>query len=88
MAGGLDPVFWRAWWRSRVTSYAMPLRDLGRSETVIIAGQASQTSTLRWEDFATTVVDPSDDLTFYYVGNYLKTGSTTPATRIASVRVP
>ena len=65
-----------------------PLGTMSLAETVIIAGQASQTSTLRWEDFATTVVDPSDDLTFWYVGNYLKTGSTTPATRIASVRVP
>ena len=38
-----------------------PLGTMSLAETVIVAGQASQTSTLRWEDFATTVVDPSDD---------------------------
>jgi hypothetical protein len=43
---------------------------------------------LRWEDFATTVVDPSDDATFWYAGNYLKSTGGTPSTRIGSVRVP
>jgi hypothetical protein len=57
-------------------------------ETVLIAGLGAQTSTLRWEDFATTVVDPSDDATFWYVGNYLKSAGATPSTRIGSVRVP
>ena len=55
---------------------------------MIITNAASQTSTLRWQDYATTVLDPSDDTTFWYVGNYLKLGVATPATRIASVRVP
>ncbi len=65
-----------------------PLGTMSLKETVIIAGAASQTGNLRWQDYATTVVDPSDDTTFWYVGNYLKAGSTTPATRIASIRVP
>ena len=67
---------------------ADPLGTMSLKETVIIAGAASQTSTLRWQDYATTVLDPSDDTTFWYVGNYLKLGVATPATRIASVRVP
>ena len=67
---------------------ADPLGTMSLKETVLIAGLGAQTSTLRWEDFATTVVDPSDDATFWYVGNYLKSAGATPSTRIGSVRVP
>jgi hypothetical protein len=69
-------------------SAADPLGVLSFKEAVLIKGQASQTSTLRWEDYTSTVIDPSDDLTFWYVGNYLKSGAATPATRIGSFRVP
>ena len=65
-----------------------PLGQLTLHETVLVAGEGAQTNTLRWEDYATTVMDPSDDLTFWYVGNYLKSGGGNPATRIASIRVP
>ena len=57
---------------------ADPLGTMSLKETVIIAGAASQTSTLRWQDYATTVLDPSDDTTFWYVGNYLKAGARRP----------
>ena len=67
---------------------ADPLGTMSLKETVLIAGLGAQTSTLRWEDFATTVVDPSDDATFWYVGNYLKSAGATPSTRIGSIRVP
>jgi hypothetical protein len=67
---------------------ADPLGVMTHQESILATGQASQTSTLRWEDYSTTVLDPSDDTTFWYVGNYLKTGSTTPATRIGAFRVP
>jgi hypothetical protein len=65
-----------------------PLGTLGFMETVLVAGQGSQASMLRWEDFATTAIDPSDDATFWYVGNYFKNGSTAPANRIASIHIP
>ena len=67
---------------------ADPLGLLTFQEAVLATGQASQTDTLRWQDYSTTVIDPSDDQTFWYVGNYLKTGSARPATRIGSYRVP
>jgi hypothetical protein len=67
---------------------ADPLGVLTFQESILAAGQAAQTDTLRWEDYTTTVVDPSDDQTFWYVGNYLKTGSSKPATRIGAYRVP
>lgn len=57
-------------------------------ETVLAEGQASQTNTLRWEDYATTAMDPSDDCTFWYVGDYLKAGSSSYSTRIGSFRLP
>jgi hypothetical protein len=57
-------------------------------ETVLAKGEASQTNTLRWEDYATTAMDPSDDCTFWYGGDYLKEGDTTYRTRIGSFRLP
>ncbi len=64
-----------------------PLGTLTFQESVLMAGQASQTGTLRWEDYTTTAIDPSDDATFWYVGDYLKTGGAR-ATRIGAFRVP
>lgn len=57
-------------------------------ETVLADGQAAQTNTLRWEDYATTAIDPSDDCTFWYVGDYIKSGSQNYSTRIGSFRLP
>jgi hypothetical protein len=57
-------------------------------ESVLAEGQASQTNTLRWEDYTTTAMDPSDDCTFWYVGDYLKSGAPTYSTRIGSFRLP
>ena len=57
-------------------------------ETVLAEGEASQTNTLRWEDYTQTAVDPSDDCTIWYVGDYLKAGAQAYATRIGAVRVP
>ncbi|MGH9607024.1 MAG: hypothetical protein ACRD3N_15155 [Terracidiphilus sp.] len=57
-------------------------------ETTIAVGQASQTNTLRWEDYTTLDIDPRDDCTFWYVGDYLKTGAQNYSTRIAALRLP
>jgi len=57
-------------------------------ESVLATGEASQTNTLRWEDYTTTAMDPSDDCTFWYVGDYLKAGDTGYRTRIGSFRLP
>ena len=56
-------------------------------ESVLAAGGASQTNTLRWEDYTTTAMDPSDDCTFWYVGDYLEAGDTGYRTRIGSFRL-
>jgi hypothetical protein len=57
-------------------------------ESVLATGEASQTNTLRWEDYTTAAMDPSDDCTFWYVGDYLKAVDTSYRTRIGSFRLP
>src|SRR5262249_18857886 len=74
--------------RFAARGFADPLGTLGFHESVLIDGQAAQTSGLRWEDFSTTVVDPGDDNTFWYMGDYYKTGARTRSIRIGSFRVP
>ena len=56
-------------------------------ETVLVEGQASQ-NVMRWEDYTQTAMDPSDDCTMWYVGDYLKNGETSYSTRIGSFRLP
>lgn len=57
-------------------------------ESVLAEGQGSQTTSLRWEDYTDITVDPSDDCTFWFVGNYLKKGAASSTTRIGSFVVP
>jgi hypothetical protein len=57
-------------------------------ETVLAKGEASQTNTMRWEDYTQTAVDPVDDCTIWYVGDYLKAGAVNYTTRIGAVRLP
>ena len=51
-------------------------------------GAASQTNTLRWEDYSQTAIDPSDDCTIWYVGDYLKKDAASYSTRIGAFRLP
>jgi hypothetical protein len=65
--------------------------SLGRltlHEAVLATGEAAQTNTLRWEDYSQTAVDPSDDCTIWYVGDYLKKDATSYSTRIGAFRMP
>jgi hypothetical protein len=57
-------------------------------ETILAEGAAAQTSTLRWQDYTQTAVDPADDCTIWYVGDYLKAGATSYSTRIGAFRMP
>jgi hypothetical protein len=65
-----------------------PKGQLSWHETVLAEGEAAQTTTLRWEDYTTTAMDPSDDCTFWYVGDYLKAGATAYSSRIGAFAVP
>lgn len=65
-----------------------PPGELTFHETVLAEGAAAQTSTLRWQDYTQTAVDPSDDCTIWYVGDYLKAGESSYSTRIGAWRMP
>lgn len=58
-------------------------------ETMIVNGSGSQLSNLsRWGDYTHLSIDPSDDCTFWYVGQYLKqNGTFNWSTRVASFRI-
>jgi hypothetical protein len=60
---------------------------LSLKETILVEGEASQTNTLRWEDYTQTAVDPSDDCTIWYVGDYLKKDATSYSSRIGAFRL-
>ena len=66
-----------------------PLNTLS-NETTVVAGGGSQLATLsRWGDYTQMSVDPIDDCTFWYTGQYLKVNGTFNwSTRIASFKMP
>jgi hypothetical protein len=57
-------------------------------ESVLVEGEAAQTNTLRWQDYTQTAVDPVDDCTIWYVGDYVKRGAESYSTRIGAYRMP
>ena len=57
-------------------------------EAILVEGGAAQTSTLRWEDYTQTAIDPIDDCTIWYVGDYLRSGDANYSTRIGAFRFP
>ena len=65
-----------------------PLGQLGVHETVMAVGQGIQQRGNRWQDYTTTAMDPSDDCTFWYVGDYFKAGATALTTKIGAFRLP
>jgi hypothetical protein len=64
-----------------------PLGVLTMREVVLAVGEAAQTNTNRWQDYTQTAIDPTDDCTIWYVGDYLKIGATTYSTRIGAFRL-
>lgn len=56
-------------------------------ETVLVDGEAAQNAT-RWEDYTQTAIDPSDDCTVWYVGDYLRKDATNYSSRIGAFRMP
>jgi len=65
-----------------------PKGQLSMKETILAEGAAAQTYGNRWEDYTQTAVDPSDDCTIWYVGDYYKSGATDYSSRIGAFRMP
>ena len=64
-----------------------PLGALTLREAVLVEGAAVQ-SVMRWEDYTQTAVDPSDDCTIWYVGDYVRKDAASYSTRIGAFRLP
>ena len=64
-----------------------PPGSLTLRETVLVDGEAAQDA-VRWEDYTQTAVDPSDDCTIWYVGDYLRKGVETYSSKIGAFRMP
>jgi hypothetical protein len=65
-----------------------PPGKLALREVVLAEGEAAQSNTFRWQDYTQTAIDPGDDRTIWYVGDYLKKGATSYSTRIGAFRLP
>ncbi len=65
-----------------------PKGQLTIRESSLAEGKASQTNTLRWEDYTNIAIDPADDCTFWFAGNYLKPDAASSTTRIAAIALP
>ena len=73
--------------------YRSDIRNLLQGESTIVTGTGSQTvrssgaALTRWGDYSTMQVDPVDDCTFWYIGEYLVTdGVFNWQTRISSFK--
>lgn len=63
-----------------------PLNTL-QTEQSLIAGSGSQTSSNRWGDYSTLSVDPADDCTFWFTGEYYQSSGSNWRTRIGSFKI-
>jgi hypothetical protein len=64
-----------------------PPGQLTLAETVLVEGEGVQNA-MRWEDYAQTAMDPSDDCTIWYVGDYIKKDAPSYSSRIGAFRLP
>jgi hypothetical protein len=64
-----------------------PPGKLTLRETILAEGEGIQNA-MRWEDYAQTAMDPADDCTIWYVGDYMKKGETAYTSRIGAFRLP
>jgi hypothetical protein len=64
-----------------------PPGQLTLRETVLAEGEGAQNA-MRWEDYAQTAMDPTDDCTIWYVGDYMKKDAATYSSRIGAFRLP
>jgi hypothetical protein len=65
-----------------------PRGQLTLDEAVLVEGEDAQTNTLRWQDYTQTAIDPEDDCTIWYVGDYVKKGAASYSTRIGAFQLP
>ncbi len=64
--------------------FSDPLGQMTLAEEDIIVGNGAQTSNNRWGDYGQMTLDPTDDATFWYTGEYIFNGG---KSRIASFKI-
>lgn len=64
-----------------------PLGQLTLRETILVEGESVQ-KVMRWQDYTQTAMDPSDDCTIWYVGDYFKKDQANYSSRIGAFRLP
>jgi hypothetical protein len=64
-----------------------PKGQLTLQETVLADGQGSQ-NVMRWQDYTQTAIDPLDDCTIWYVGDYVKKDAPFYSSRIGAFKLP
>ncbi len=64
-----------------------PPGQLTLRESVLVEGEDVQTI-MRWEDYTQTAMDPDDDCTIWYVGDYIKKGAPNYSSRIGAFKLP
>jgi hypothetical protein len=64
-----------------------PPGELSLNEATLVEGEAVETG-MRWEDYSQTAVDPSDDCTIWYVGDYVKAEAASYSSRIGAFQLP
>lgn len=72
-----------------------PLGQLTLREVVLVEGEAAdggptpgRPRAQRWEDYTQTAVDPIDDCTIWYTGDYVRKDATSYSSRIGAFRMP
>ena len=56
-------------------------------EAVLVEGEDVQ-NIMRWQDYTQTAIDPVDDCTIWYVGDYMKKSAASYSTKIGAFRLP
>jgi hypothetical protein len=56
-------------------------------EAVLVEGQDVQAA-MRWQDYTQTAIDPDDDCTIWYVGDYIRKGAALYSSRIGAFKLP
>jgi hypothetical protein len=72
-----------------------PLGQLTLRETVLVEGEAAdggpgtgRPRAQRWQDYTQTAIDPRDDCTIWYVGDYVRKDATSYSSRIGAFQMP
>ena len=83
------------WWFAKLRWSTLRRANGQRSERTTdssgkrswLMGEGSQ-NVMRWQDYTQTAIDPSDDCTIWYVGDYLKKDAPFYSSRIGAFRLP